>query len=342
MNNNLRGLIKVSLLIGSVISLVFVPWALLFAWFTPLPDTVQQEVTSALAHEFDGIIVYVDKKGQRARSYAAGWHNRELKVPANSQALFKIASISKLYDAVAVSKLVAAGRLSLDETLAHYLPELKTRIQYADKITLRMLLQHRSGIPNFTDVKDYWKNPPANAEQALALVLDLTAKFKPDEKYDYSNSNYLLISKIMEKVLGYDHFQFIKDEILVPLGLKHTFRSIQDVDKELVMSGYYVGVEHDLKMENESMIASAEDVGVFLRALNEGSVFNNGEQQLYTNLYKYEHTGLIPGYQSIAKYHKEIDTVVVQFVNTTNFDGDTWALSEIVYNRIVKIVSNNN
>ena len=105
-----------------------------------------------------------------------------------------------------------------------------------------------------------------------------------------------------------------------------------------VMSGYYVGVETDLKNEEQGMLATAEDVGIFLRALNDGSVFNEGEQEIYSSIYVYEHTGLLPGYQSIAKYHKDIDTVVIQFNNTTNFNGYDWNLAEIVYNRIVKIV----
>ena len=106
-----------------------------------------------------------------------------------------------------------------------------------------------------------------------------------------------------------------------------------------MMSGYYVGVEADFKTEDTgSMVATAEDVGIFLRALNDGSVFDEGEQEIYSSIYVYEHTGLVPGYQSIAKYHKDIDTVVIQFNNTTNFDGYDWNLAEIVYNRIVKIL----
>lgn len=88
------------------------------------------------------------------------------------------------------------------------------------------------------------------------------------------------------------------------------------------------------------MLATAEDVGIFLRALNDGSLFDEGEQEIYSSIYEYDHTGLIPGYQSIAKYHQDIDTVVIQFVNTTDFDGYNWNLSEIVYNRIVKILRN--
>ncbi len=129
---------------------------------------------------------------------------------------------------------------------------------------------------------------------------------------------------------------------MTPLGLKNTFGSIRDVNMDNVMSGYYVGIEHDIKTDDYgSMVATAEDVGIFLRALNDGSLFDEGEQEIYSSIYEYEHTGLIPGYQSIAKYHQDIDTVVIQFVNTTNFDGYTWNTSEIVYNRIVKILRRN-
>ena len=90
-----------------------------------------------------------------------------------------------------------------------------------------------------------------------------------------------------------------------------------------------------------SMIATAEDVGIFLRALNDGSLFKGDEQEIYSSIYVYDHTGLIPGYQSIARYHRDIDTVVVQFINTANFsDYQHWALSEMVYDRIVKIIRN--
>jgi|TARA_B110000027_G_scaffold104657_1_gene110974 D-alanyl-D-alanine carboxypeptidase len=86
------------------------------------------------------------------------------------------------------------------------------------------------------------------------------------------------------------------------------------------------------------MIATAEDVGIFIRALNDASVFNEGEQEIYSSIYVYKHTGLLVGYQSIAEYHQDIDTVVVQFNNTRNFDGYDWNLAEIMYGRLVKIV----
>jgi CubicO group peptidase (beta-lactamase class C family) len=321
--------------------IIFTPWELVKAWLPPLPDTVQEQVNEALDHGFDGIIVYVDEAGKPPVFYAAGWKNRERQIPADPHALFKIASIGKLYDAVAITKLVHEGRLSLDQTLADYLPELANRIEYADRITLGMMVQHRSGIPNLTNTPNFWIDPPKSSEEALNRILDLPANFEPGSDYEYSNTNYLLISEIIKQELGYSHQQYIKDKILIPLGLKNTFSSIHEVDIERLMSGYYVGVGEDIKtVDYGSMIATAEDVGIFLRALNDGSIFEKGEEEIYASLYEYNHTGLIPGYQSIARYHKDIDTVVIQFVNTTNFEGYNWTLSEIVYNRIVKILSN--
>ncbi|NVK33010.1 MAG: serine hydrolase, partial [Rhodobacteraceae bacterium] len=110
-----KQIFRIVLLLGTVISLYFVPWLLVKAWILPLPDTVQGQLEQAIDHGFDGMIVYIDQAGQPPEYYAAGWHNRDLKIPAKPDALFKIASISKLYDAVAVTKLVSDGRLSLDK-----------------------------------------------------------------------------------------------------------------------------------------------------------------------------------------------------------------------------------
>ncbi len=335
----IKRIIRIPLLIATVISLFYVPWILIWVWILPLPDSVQEQVDGAIGHGFDGMIVYVDEAGKPPAFYAAGWKNRENKIPADPHALFKIASINKLYIAVATAKLVKDRRLDLDKTLADYFPELVGRIDNAEKITLRMMVQHRSGIPNMTDNPTFWTVPPESSEAALELALDLPAYFEPGEDYGYSNTNYLLISELIDKTVGYSHHQYIREEILIPLDLDNTFGALSEVDIDDVMSGYYVGIEDDIKTADYgSMIATAEDVGIFLQALNDGSVFNEGEQEIYSSVYVYDHTGLIPGYQSIAKYHEDIDTVVIQFVNTTNFSGYNWSIGEIVYGRIVKIL----
>lgn len=336
-----KQIFRILLFSATAISLFYVPWILVKAWILPLPDTVQEQVDETLSHGFDGMIVYVDQAGKAPAYYTGGWHDKKKRIPAYPQALFKIASISKLYVAVAITKLVHEGRLSLEQTLAESFPELRDRIEYADQITLKMMVGHRSGIPNFTDAPGFWEHPPNSTEATLELAFDLPAYFKPDEDYGYSNTNYLLLKELITKTVGYSHQQYIREEILTPLGLKNTFSSLGEVNIDSVMSGYYVGIDTDFKTEDQGMLATAEDVGIFLRALNDGSVFEAGEQGIYSSIYVYEHGGLVPGYQSLAEYHKDIDAVVVQFLNTTDFQGYEWNLSQIGINRVVKILRRN-
>lgn len=330
-------IVRVTLLIGAIVSLFFVPWLLVKAWLLPLPDSIQEQLEEAIDHGFDGMIVYIDQTDRPSRYFASGWHNKESKKPAKSDALFKIASIGKLYDAVAVTKLVSEGRLSLDKTLAEYLPELRGRIENADKITLSLMLQHRSGIPNYTDSPNYWAAPKGYSEN-LELILDTPSNFSPGEQYEYCNTNYLLLGKIMSNALGYDNFQFIKERILTPLNLRNTYGSHDEGNIDDVMSGYHIGHPYDLKADEYGMLATAEDVGIFLRALNDGSLFEPGEKVIYNSIYEYEHSGWVPGYQSFAKYDNELDAVVVLFYSTTDPELYYWNLSQIINKRIIKIL----
>ena len=327
---------RIAAFIVTIMSIYFfAPWKFALYYLQPLPATIKEQTQEAIEQGVDGIIVYIHKQGQQPEYFANGWHNREHKIPAYPSALFKIGSIRKLYDAAALTKLSAAGRIDVDKTLADYLPSLIGRIENADKITLRMMVKHKSGIPNYTDTDNFdWS---ITYPDPITLVLDKPADFSPDADYGYSNTNYLLLRKIMSNVLGYDHNQFIKDEILTPLGLTHTFSSVHEINLVDLMSGYYVGYENDFKALDQGYVATAQDVGDFIFALNKGTFFDEQEQALYASLYKYEHTGWVLGYSSIARYYKDIDTVVVQFINTNG--DDTVMLTEIIYNRIIDILT---
>ncbi len=328
--------------VGIISVLVFPPWDGIWAWLAPLPDTVQEQVDDAVDHGLDGIIVYVDQSGRAPALYAAGWKNKSTQVAADPQALFKIGSISKLYVAAAAAKLVNEQRLSLDDTLADHLPDLVGSIEYADQITLRMMLQHRSGIPNTTDQDEFnWGNPPKDNSETLQLILDVPADFEPNARYSYSNSNFLLLGNILDKTLGYSHREYISREILAPLGLTRTYGLLSQVDITDVVSGYHHPYEADFReidfiAPSGSMVATAQDVGIFLRALNDGSLLDDDEQAIYSSIYPYGHKGWVLGYQSIARYHEDIDTVVIQLVNTTGKNTELTAI--VVYNRIVEIL----
>ncbi len=342
MKHTKRILGKISHAIAISLILLFIPGCISLA---PVPDTIQLEIEDALERGFDGIIVYVDQSGDTAL-YAAGWKNRENKVPADPHSLFKIASISKLYIAAVTAKLVYDDSLSLEKTLAEYIPDLVGRIEHAESITLSMMLQHRSGIPDFIDHPDYpWGEPPMSIRETLELVLDMPADFEPDKRYKYSNTNYLLIGEILDSTLGYSHHQYIQREIIQVLELYDTYSLLSEVNLDDVMSGYFVGYDPDIKQNDYiipggSMVATAQDVGVFLRALIDGTLLNEEEQEIYSSVYDYEHTGELPGYMSIARYHKDIDAVVIQLINTSG--GNSWSKAELVYRRIIRILEKGN
>lgn len=303
--------------------------------------TVQQEVNKAVDSGFDGMVIYVNRSGEGA-FYSAGFNDREQQSPADPHDLFKIASISKLYIAAATSKLVASNELALNQTLAELIPETQGNIAQADTITLAMLLRHRSGIPEYIYHPNFNSESNESYLETAELIFNQSLDFAPNKKYEYSNTNYLLLGEILDRTLGYSHHQYVQSEILQPLGLTRTFSLFSEVQPEEVMSGYYLGYQPDLKLVDYtrpggSMIASAEDVGIFLRALIDGSLLSADEQEIYDSVYEYEHTGWLGGYTSIARYHSDIDTVVVQFVNTSKDDW-FWVKLERAYSRVVRAV----
>jgi len=302
---------------------------------------IELEVDKAISNGLDGVILYIQTK-QEIIQIAKGYNNRDTKTPAQVEDLFKIASISKLYIACAVTRLSEQGILDLDQSLLEYLPDHGRFIEHSKDITLRHMTQHRSGIPDYSRHKNYpWDSPFKELNQTYELVYNQKANFPPNTKYEYSNTNYLLIGEILDRALGYSHHEYINEEILEPLELNNTYHLLNEVDKKEVMSGYYVDYHQDIKNNNfiqpgGSMISTAEDVGVFLKALNTGTLLTSNEMQVYQSLYKFSHTGLLPGYQSIARYDTESDILIVQFNNTSG--GNSWHKSERLYRSIRRIL----
>jgi D-alanyl-D-alanine carboxypeptidase len=305
----------------------------------PLPATLPEVLAGLVGDGLDGLIVCVDRKGRPPQSFAAGWKDLANRTPADPQALFKIASISKLYIAAAAAKLATSGHLALDRTLTAYLP-LSQGLANADRITLRMLLQHRSGLFNVTDARQF---PWFSAHQDVAQVLDLArgqpTLFEPGASYRYSNTNYLLVGAILDATLGESHQRYIDRELLAPLGLTQTHHRLVQADLAQVVSGHHPAHAGDLRsvdyaLPGGSMVATAEDVGRFARALRDGTLLTASEQAVYASLYPYDHTGLLPGYLSIVRHDHELDAVVVLFANTSAAGG--WGQIEAAHTRVVR------
>lgn len=297
----------------------------------PVSPSSIQEIADTVVSRVDGIFLYIEKTGEEPLVLSAGIRNRDSMDSAAADDLFKIASISKLYIAVAVSKLVSEGSLLMTDSLRFWLPDIGDRIANAESISIRHMIEHRSGIPDFDSQAGFsWQNPHSNIDDTLEFALDKPADFSPDSRFEYSNTNYLLLGKIMDTVLGYSHHDYIRDEILLPLGADNTFLLASDINSEALVSGYWENRDRrlqDYAIPGGSMISTAEDVGIFLRALNTGDLLSAEDKRNYA--YWFNHSGWLPGYQSQANYYSDIDTVLIQFVNTTGSNSETLAAETV-------------
>ncbi len=301
------------------------------------PTSVKDALEYGVDQGVDGIWVYVDEGDGQPSVETAGLSNRTTNEPARADTQFKIASVSKLFIAVTTTKLVNQGLLQLDDTLAQWLPGLMTRIENANTITVRNLLQHRSGVPDFDSQTGFsWQNPHTDNNQLLEFALDLPADFSPNARYEYSNTNYLLLGMILDGALGYSHHDFVQDAILSPLGMQNTFSLQSQTDTALLARGYWDNVdrtEQEYVAPGGSMVSIVQDTGVFMRELSTGNLLSDDERSIYTSLFdNYAHSGWLPGYQSIARFNPTTNTVLVQFVNTTG--GDSEAVSTEVYDLV--------
>jgi D-alanyl-D-alanine carboxypeptidase len=109
--NKIKKILRILFIMASIGSLYFVPWIIVKAWIMPLPSTIQEQANDAIAYGFDGMVIYVDEAGKPPAFFAAGLKSRAQQIPADPHSLFKIASISKLYVAVAITKLVHSKSL---------------------------------------------------------------------------------------------------------------------------------------------------------------------------------------------------------------------------------------
>lgn len=171
------------------------------------------------------------------RSY--GMANYELGVPNTPDTVFRLASVTKQFTALAVMQLQEQGKLKVDDPICRYLTDCPAAWA---PITIRKLLNHTSGIPNFSSLPE-WDEVLSRRDykpaELVALFRDLPLKFVPGEKYDYSNSGYHLLGLIIERVSAMGWGAYVKQRILVPLGMTH---SGDDNTRALIphrASGYY-------------------------------------------------------------------------------------------------------
>ena len=189
---------------------------------------LQQKIDSLFttAPDFSGVVLVADK-GKPVYYKAYGYRNFETSVPLDTTDIFELASVSKQFTAMVIMMLKEKGKLSYDDLLEKYIPGLPYQ-----EITIRHLLSHTSGLPDYQAVMDqYWDKSKVAGNHDIINYLQLyhpPIVFKPGEKYEYSNTGYVLLASIAEKASGEDFISFCREHIFNLLEMKSTdIRSLE-------------------------------------------------------------------------------------------------------------------
>jgi CubicO group peptidase (beta-lactamase class C family) len=181
------------------------------------------------AGDTPGAAILVVRDGQVLLSKGYGLSNIEGKAPIRPDTVFDLASVSKQFTAMAILILAERGKLSVDDPLSKFFPEFPA---YAQKITIRHILNHTSGLPDYMEalmtagkIDKQWKPggfEPTSADIIKVLAEQKAPRFMPGAKFEYSNSGYVVLGQVATKAAGKPLPQFLKENVFEPLGMKST------------------------------------------------------------------------------------------------------------------------
>ncbi len=188
--------------------------------------------------KFRGVVL-VAHEGKPILRVALGDANREWRVPVSSGTVFRIGSTTKQFTAAAILQLAEEGKLEIDDPISKY---YDTPPSWSG-ITLRQLLTHTSGIPDFTQTNGFIRGGArleGAPETFLRIIRDQPLDFAPGSKFRYDNTGYVLLGLVIEKVSGETYPQYLEDRIFRPLGMSHTAYDRLDEIVPDRASGYWL------------------------------------------------------------------------------------------------------
>ncbi|MGI8788170.1 MAG: serine hydrolase domain-containing protein [Pyrinomonadaceae bacterium] len=186
---------------------------------------INQEIKK---RQIPGLSVAVLRDGKVIRASGYGFANLELQVPATKDTVYEIGSISKQFASEALMLLVEDGKVNLDDSINKYLP--LNAPETWQKITVRNLLNHASGLKDWTEIKEFSYRREYSAEEFIDLVKSAPLLFEPNSTWSYSNTNLPLIGIIVERASGKTFEEFVNERIIKPLAFPSIrFKHQQDV-----------------------------------------------------------------------------------------------------------------
>lgn len=289
---------------------------------------------------FMGSVLVV--KGDRTllkKSY--GMADLEWNIPDAPDVKFRLCSVSKEFTAALVLLLQQDGKLNIADPLGRYLPNIPRSWQ---KITLAELLGHTSGIPDIINDKEFgtWSMSPHSPEEQLAVLRDKPLEFEPGSQFRYSNSNYILLGMVLEKVSGQKYSVLLRQGILIPLGMRDTGLDTDELVLPKRAQGYNLGrnglvsARRSLSMTVPwaagAIYSTTGDLLRWERALFGGKVLNQASLKAMTSpgkggyglgvevariqgLKVIEHGGGLPGFTAEVAYVPQRKIAVIVLSN---------------------------
>lgn len=287
-------------------------------------------------NKFMGSIA-VSKNGEILYSRSVGFADVEKHIKADGNSKYRIGSITKTFTSVLVLKAVEQQKISLQQSIVTFFPTIPN----AEKITVEQLLTHRSGIHSFTDSEDYlqWNTSPKTEKELVALIAEGGSDFVPGSKAAYSNSNFVLLTFILEKSFKKGYADLVAEYITKPLKLKDTSVGGKIDPKQNECTSYQWAGNWKKDNETDSSIplgagnisSTPSDLIRFSNALFTGKLLSEQSLKLMKTLHdgygmglfmmpfygksSYGHTGGIDSFSSVFGYFEKEN---VSFAITSN------------------------
>ncbi|MDQ3016689.1 MAG: beta-lactamase family protein [Bacteroidota bacterium] len=288
--------------------------------------------------------IAVSRDGKLLYAKSVGYSDVDNKSILNENTMYRIGSITKTFTATLVMKAVEQGKLKLDQTINKYFFSLPN----ADKITIRHLLHHRSGVHDFTNDEAYpgYMTQPKTKAQMLDYIIKGGSDFAPDSKAEYSNSNYVLLTYVLEEVFKQPYPSLLKKYIYDPAKLVHTFYggTIEPTRNEAYSYSFVSAwikeseTNMSIPMGAGGIVSTPLDLIRFADALYNGKLitmeslqqmkmiqdgYGMGMIQVPFNEKKgYGHGGSIDGFQSLFYYFPEDKVSFALTSNGTNYNNN--------------------
>ena len=184
-----------------------------------IDDYIQNVMTEK---QIPGMSVAVIKEGKPLLVKGYGIANLEHSVSATEKTVYEVASVGKTFTAFVVMMFVEAGVIELDKTIANYLDNIPSAWQ---KVKVRHILSHQSGLPSYTNVENYWTEIirlNLSQTEIINLIKDMSLLFEPGEYFSYDNTGYYLLGMMLQQITGMDYANLMQERLFKPLGMNAT------------------------------------------------------------------------------------------------------------------------